>query len=99
MKARSRSLLLIIRNKLIPTYDPTLCCHKRTPILHAAPQMIRIRKPRGISTIQLMVVSVVGLIGGIYIWKPLFVNLRREQNDDKASTSVAAVVPTTQAAS
>lgn len=57
--------------------------------------MIRIRKPRGISTIQLLVVSVVGLVGGVYIWKPLFQNLRRQQNEEKAPIAVSVVAPTT----
>lgn len=38
---------------------------------------MRIRKPRGISTVQLMVVTGVGFGAGIYIWKPLFENLRQ----------------------
>lgn len=60
--------------------------------------MIRIRKPRGISLVQLMVVSVVGLVGGIYIWKPLFQELRRQKNEE-SSSSPTATVPAPTAAS
>lgn len=40
---------------------------------------MRIRKPRGISTIQLMVVTGVGFGAGVYIWKPLFESLRQSK--------------------
>lgn len=32
---------------------------------------MRIRKPRGLTTTQLMVTTVVGVLGGLYIYKPL----------------------------
>lgn len=40
---------------------------------------MRIRKPRNISTAQLMVVTVVGVLGGIYIWRPLLTKFRSEE--------------------
>lgn len=42
--------------------------------------MIRIRKPRGISTIQLLVVGSIGILGGFYIYRPLLIErLEREK--------------------
>lgn len=55
-------------------------------------QMLRIRKPRGISTVQLMVVTLIGFAGGIYIWKPLFLALspQQQQTDITKSTTTSA---------
>jgi len=39
---------------------------------------MRIRKPAGLSAIQVLVVSVVGTVGGVYIWRPGFVKRREE---------------------
>lgn len=36
--------------------------------------MLRIRKPRNFSFIQLTVVCAIGFLGGVYIYKPLLVN-------------------------
>lgn len=33
---------------------------------------MRIYRPRGITNGQIVLVTVLGVIGGIYIWKPLF---------------------------
>lgn len=33
---------------------------------------MRIYKPRGITNGQIVLVTILGVIGGIYIWKPLF---------------------------
>lgn len=52
--------------------------------------MIRIPKPRGITTVQLMVVTLIGFGGGIYIWKPLFLSLRSQQSDGVSSAAVAS---------
>lgn len=41
---------------------------------------MRIRKPRNISTIQLMVVSAVGILGGVYIYKPLVLQYKSDQS-------------------
>lgn len=45
--------------------------------LFSAEEM-RIRKPAGLSAIQVLVVSVVGTVGGVYIWRPGFVKRREE---------------------
>lgn len=42
--------------------------------------MLRVRKPAGLSTIQLMVVTVIGFAGGVYIWKPLLQSYRKDQS-------------------
>lgn len=39
---------------------------------------MRIRKPRGLTTIQLMVTTVVGVLGGLYIYKPLLLENRKK---------------------
>lgn len=35
--------------------------------------MLRIRKPRGVTTGQLVLVTILGVFGGVYIWKPLII--------------------------
>lgn len=35
--------------------------------------MLRIRKPRGVTRGQLALVTILGVFGGVYIWKPLLV--------------------------
>lgn len=40
---------------------------------------MRIRKPRHITTFQLIVVAAVGIIGGVYIYQPLFRKFLREE--------------------
>lgn len=39
---------------------------------------MRIRKPRGLTTTQLMVTTVVGILGGLYIYKPLLLDNRKK---------------------
>jgi len=40
--------------------------------------VFRIRKPRNISVPQLMLVTVLGVAGGFYIYRPLILNYRKE---------------------
>lgn len=42
--------------------------------------MFRIRKPRGLTTGQLVLVTVLGVFGGVYIWKPLLVQYYGPKN-------------------
>lgn len=35
--------------------------------------MLRIRKPRGVTRGQLVLITILGVFGGVYIWKPLLV--------------------------
>lgn len=49
--------------------------------------MIRIRKPRGISTIQLLVVGALGIVGGFYVYRPLLIDYL---NREKSKKNVAA---------
>lgn len=53
---------------------------------------MRIRKPRGFSTIQLMVVTVVGFAGGVYIWQPLFQSLQPSSKSEPTKESVSSAV-------
>lgn len=39
---------------------------------------MRIRKPRGLTTTQLMVATVIGVLGGVYIYKPIFVEYSKK---------------------
>ena len=39
---------------------------------------MRIRKPRGVTPLQLVFVSVVGVLGGVYIWKPVFQSFNKK---------------------
>lgn len=41
---------------------------------------MRIRKPKNFTTIQLFVVSAVGILGGLYIYKPLVLQYKSEQS-------------------
>lgn len=55
---------------------------------------MRIRKPRGLTTTQLMVTTVIGAIGGVYIYKPLFLENRKKgslHNNNIEPTEPAAV--------
>lgn len=45
---------------------------------------MRIRKPRGITTTQLMITTLVGVIGGVYIYQPLI--LERQKSLRKTKT-------------
>lgn len=57
---------------------------------------MRIRKPRGLTTTQLMVATVVGVIGGVYIYRPFILDNQKKgqslHNDNiepvKATTSI-----------
>ncbi|XP_017464712.1 PREDICTED: uncharacterized protein LOC108358080 [Rhagoletis zephyria] len=62
---------------------------------------MRIRRPRGITVQQLMIVTAVGFLGGVYIWKPLILKYRAESEDptgesvkESASTVSSSVLPT-----
>lgn len=46
---------------------------------------MHIRRPRGITVQQLMVVTALGFLGGVYIWQPLIVKWKKEnkENSDK----------------
>lgn len=42
---------------------------------------MRIKRPRGITGIELGIVTILGVLGGIYIWKPIFVKLKDQKGD------------------
>lgn len=39
--------------------------------------MIRIRRFRGLSGLEIGLATVLGVIGGIYVWKPIFIEARK----------------------
>lgn len=57
---------------------------------------MRIRKPRGITTTQLMVTTLVGALGGFYIYKPLLEENRKNRaalhNDNIQSTEATTSI-------
>lgn len=53
------------------------------------PGMLRIPKPRGFTTIQLMVVTALGFGGGVYIWKPLIEGLQQDRAAALLATEAA----------
>lgn len=50
---------------------------------------MRIRKPGGISTTQLLIVTAVGFIGGVYIWQPLLLKLRKEKEPNLTLSEIS----------
>lgn len=54
--------------------------------------MLRIRKPRGITKGQVVLVSILGVYGGVYIWKPMlleyFVKTKVAEPVDISATPV-----------
>ena len=44
---------------------------------------MHIRRPRGITVQQLMVVTALGFLGGVYIWQPLIVKWKKDNSDKK----------------
>lgn len=52
--------------------------------------MIRIRKPRGLSTFSLLVAVALGTVGGFYIYRPLLIE---QLNKNKSKKDAAANEP------
>jgi len=52
---------------------------------------MQIRRPRGVTVPQLMVVTAIGVLGGIYIWQPLILKYK---NDKKTEAEPAAPAET-----
>ncbi|CAG0897859.1 unnamed protein product [Darwinula stevensoni] len=46
-------------------------------------QMVGIRRPRGLTNGQIFVAIVLGVIGGVYIWKPVFAPQKLKENPTK----------------
>lgn len=42
---------------------------------------MKIRRPKGITGLELGLVTIIGILGGIYIWKPVFVKLKDTKED------------------
>lgn len=40
---------------------------------------MRIRKPPGVTRTQVVIVSLIGIFGGVYIWRPVFEQLKQER--------------------
>ncbi|XP_075151632.1 uncharacterized protein LOC142225691 isoform X2 [Haematobia irritans] len=49
---------------------------------------MQIRRPRGVTTQQLMVVTAVGFLGGVYIWKPLILKWKNESSSSNNTSTV-----------
>lgn len=47
---------------------------------------MRIRRPRNLSTVDIIVVTVVGIFGGAYIWRPIFEKQSAERSPSPSST-------------
>lgn len=63
---------------------------------------MQIRRPRGITVQQLMVVTALGFLGGVYIWQPLIVKWKKEnsaKNEQKTETNTASIATETSAKS
>lgn len=59
---------------------------------------MQIRRPRGITVQQLMVVTALGFLGGVYIWQPLIVKWKKEnssKNEQKSETITASAATET----
>ncbi|XP_054745171.1 uncharacterized protein LOC129249396 [Anastrepha obliqua] len=54
---------------------------------------MRIRRPRGVTVQQLMVVTAVGFLGGVYIWKPLILKFRSENTQQKEESVKESALP------
>lgn len=51
---------------------------------------MQIRRPRGVTVTQLMVVTVVGFLGGVYIWKPLFSKWKSDNNPNIQDSTLSS---------
>lgn len=60
---------------------------------------MQIRRPRGVTVPQLMIVTAIGFLGGVYIWQPLIIKYKNESKSEntnnETSQAVAAATPTT----
>lgn len=55
---------------------------------------MQIRRPRGVTVPQLMVVTAVGFLGGVYIWKPLILRFKDENKAQNSETPTTTATPT-----
>lgn len=60
---------------------------------------MQIRRPRGVTVPQLMIVTAIGFLGGVYIWQPLIIKYKNESKSEntnnETSQTVTAAAPTT----
>lgn len=60
---------------------------------------MQIRRPRGVTVPQLMIVTAIGFLGGVYIWQPLIIKYKNESKaentNNETSQAVTAATPTT----
>jgi len=59
---------------------------------------MQIRRPRGVTVPQLMVVTAIGLLGGIYIWQPLILKYKNEKKTEAETPAVTETSGTTKLA-
>lgn len=49
---------------------------------------MRIRKPRNITGSQIVVATIIGILGGVYIWQPLLLRYRKQELSQKQTETV-----------
>lgn len=54
---------------------------------------MQIRRPKGVTVPQLMVVTAIGVLGGIYIWQPLILKYKNEKKTEEGNDT--PTTPTT----
>lgn len=55
---------------------------------------MQIRRPRGVTVPQLMVVTALGVLGGVYIWQPLILKYKNDNKSDGEPAGTEATTPT-----
>lgn len=50
---------------------------------------MQIRRPRGVTVPQLMLVTAIGFLGGVYIWKPLILKYKNENQPENSEAPTA----------
>lgn len=51
---------------------------------------MQIRRPRGVTVTQLMVVTAVGFLGGVYIWKPLITKWKNDNSPKEQESTLSS---------
>lgn len=54
---------------------------------------MQIRRPRGVTVPQLMVVTAIGFLGGVYIWQPLILKYKNESKSGNSSNETSQTAP------
>jgi len=54
--------------------------------------VLKIRKPKNFSIGQVLIVSVIGILTGVYIWQPLIVKHKKEINPENHLSAIKKIV-------